>query len=331
MLEELTNLIKQNRPKLSVSSINTYVSTLKNLYFQVYPADKLEKKIDISKFYNHKDFIDYLSDVPSNKRKSILSALISLCVTPEQGLPYRKIMFEDIKVYNDEQVQQVKNENEEKNWINQDQLKTIFNEYKDMSMKIMKISIKKEITNGASYASMLTDIQYVQNFIILCLTSGLFIPPRRSLDWVAMIFDTKPQEADADVSIQLGGHNIYTNLKKNSKFVFVKYKTNSSFNVQEIAVPADLNDILQLWIKFISKFYKGNYLLFDSNGNKLTPVKLNQRLNKIFGGKISVNALRHSFITEKYVDKPMPPLAEILDTATAMAHNPITHLKYIKK
>jgi len=37
----------------------------------------------------------------------------------------------------------------------------------------------------------------------------------------------------------------------------------------------------------------------------LTSVKLNQRLNKIFGGKkISVNALRHTFLTEKYQDLP---------------------------
>ena len=75
MLEELINLIKQNRPKLSASSINTYVSTLKNLYFQVYPADKLEKKIEIAKFYNHKDFIDYLADIKGN------IDLLNLCVS----------------------------------------------------------------------------------------------------------------------------------------------------------------------------------------------------------------------------------------------------------
>jgi hypothetical protein len=35
--------------------------------------------------------------------------------------------------------------------------------------------------------------------------------------------------------------------------------------------------------------------------NKLSSVKLNQRLNKIFDNrKISVNGLRHSYLTDKY-------------------------------
>ena len=43
--------------------------------------------------------------------------------------------------------------------------------------------------------------------------------------------------------------------------------------------------------------------MFDKNFEPLTAVKLNQRLNKIFDGKkISVNALRHTFLTEKYGD-----------------------------
>ena len=35
--------------------------------------------------------------------------------------------------------------------------------------------------------------------------------------------------------------------------------------------------------------------------NKLSSVKLNQRINKIFKEKkVSVNALRHSYLTDKY-------------------------------
>jgi len=43
-----------------------------------------------------------------------------------------------------------------------------------------------------------------------------------------------------------------------------------------------------------------DYLFYDSNGNQLTNVKLNQRLNKIFGKKVSVNQLRHTYLTHKY-------------------------------
>ena len=42
-------------------------------------------------------------------------------------------------------------------------------------------------------------------------------------------------------------------------------------------------------------------MLFDSNMNKLSSVKLNQRLNKIFGEKkVGVNQLRHTYLTDKY-------------------------------
>ena len=44
-------------------------------------------------------------------------------------------------------------------------------------------------------------------------------------------------------------------------------------------------------------------MLVDTNGNKLNSVKLNQRLNSIFGGKkAAVNALRHSYLTGKYAE-----------------------------
>jgi hypothetical protein len=53
----------------------------------------------------------------------------------------------------------------------------------------------------------------------------------------------------------------------------------------------------------LKKWYDINnneYVLIDTKGNKLNQVKLNQRLNKIFDMKISVNALRHSYLTNKY-------------------------------
>ena len=56
--------------------------------------------------------------------------------------------------------------------------------------------------------------------------------------------------------------------------------------------------ILNEWIEINPT----DYLLFDSNGKQLNPVKLNQRLNKIFDKKTSVNALRKSYLTEKYGD-----------------------------
>ena len=52
-----------------------------------------------------------------------------------------------------------------------------------------------------------------------------------------------------------------------------------------------------------AKINPTDYLLFDANMNKLSSVKLNQRLNRIFDGKkVGVNQLRHTYLTDKFGD-----------------------------
>ena len=60
-----------------------------------------------------------------------------------------------------------------------------------------------------------------------------------------------------------------------------------------VEVPKPLQSILKKWITINPT----EYLLFDTNKNKLSSVKLNQRLNKIFNNKkVSINALIQSFV-----------------------------------
>ena len=57
-----------------------------------------------------------------------------------------------------------------------------------------------------------------------------------------------------------------------------------------------------------------DYLFFDSFFQPLSSVKLNQRLNKLFDNKrISVNALRHSYLSNKYQNT--------IDTNKALAND----------
>ena len=64
-------------------------------------------------------------------------------------------------------------------------------------------------------------------------------------------------------------------------------------------MPPELKAILQKWIKHGNNT---DYLLIDTNGNKLNSVKLNQRMNAIFGGKIATNQLRHTYLTDRYAE-----------------------------
>jgi hypothetical protein len=84
-------------------------------------------------------------------------------------------------------------------------------------------------------------------------------------------------------------------LEKNS-IHFNSYKTAKCYGEQVVTIPPILKNILNKWIKINPT----EYLLFDSNMNQLSSVKLNQRLNKIFDKKVSVNQLRHTYLTDKY-------------------------------
>jgi hypothetical protein len=117
----------------------------------------------------------------------------------------------------------------------------------------------------------------------VALVGGLFVPPRRSLDYT----NFKIKHIDPEL-----------NYLEKKTLIFNSYKTAKLYGKQIIECPPPLLKILKKWISINPT----EWLLFDSKGQKLTPVKLNQRLNKIFGEGKSINALRHCYLTDKYED-----------------------------
>jgi len=278
-MSTIEETILKNRPKLSKKSVVAYTSTLRNIYSKVYPKDI---KFMIKKFENYDDFIEVLKDVPSNKRKSILSALVVIC-GDDKCKQYRDLMIEDAQKYNNEQKEQVKNENQKENWITMEEIQKIYNKYLVAYKHLIK---KPDLTDS--------ELQIIQNYIIICLLSGLFIPPRRSLDYTEMVIKGVTKD-----KIKKDEHKIINhkdNYIDKNKFIFNTYKTAKFYGQQELEIPNELKKILSKWIKINPT----NYLLFDANNEKLSNVKLNQRLNKIFGKKISVNMLRHIYLSSKY-------------------------------
>ena len=206
--------------------------------------------------------------MPPNKRKTILSALV--IITDKK--PYRDLMLEDVRDYNKEINKQEKTPEQQASWINSNQVKEIYDELKRDADLLYK---KKQLT--------VNDLQQIQNFIILSVLSGIFIPPRRSKDYVD--FKTKNVDKEKD------------NYLEKNKFIFNSYKTAKTYGRQELDIPIQLKNI----ITKRNKTNPTNYLLFDTNMNPLTSVKLKQRFNKIFDGrKISVNMMRHSYLTDRF-------------------------------
>ena len=293
-MEVVKNYVKAKKPSLSASSITTYSSILKNLYKKVFG----DGDIDMEKFNQTDKVLEYLKNVPPNKRKTILSSLV--IITDKKA--YRDLMLEDVRDYNKEIHKQEKTEEQKESWVNTNQVKDILNELKTNTDLLYK---KKNLNLG--------DLQEIQSYIIMCLLGGVYIPPRRSKDYV----DFKIKNIDKSKD----------NYLDKNKMVFNSYKTAKTYGQQVVDIPVQLKNILAKWIKINPT----EYLLFDSNMNKLSSVKLNQRLNKIFGEKkVGVNQLRHTYLTDKY-SHTIAQKDDIKDTMGEMGSSANMLETYVKK
>jgi hypothetical protein len=154
----------------------------------------------------------------------------------------------------------------------------------------------------------------IQNYILLALTGGVYMAPRRSQDWV-MKWRNYDEAKD----------NFFD--AKGKRFVFNEFKTRKQKGQQIIEVPKPLLAILKKWIAVLPA--DEDYVLFDTKGNPITPSQITHRLNTIFDKPISTSMLRHIFLTSKFSGVN---LKDLKDTANAMGQNNIeTTLSYVKK
>jgi len=291
---DLSDVIKEKRPNLSAGSLRTYKSILTNLYRKCYPDDN---EIKLNKFDNEEIIMTHLKEIPFSKRKTTLAALVVLTGNKE----YNKLMMSDIKEYSDNQMLQKKDGKFAENMIPIADIETLLKKYETEA----KLLYKKEKLD-------MSDYQKIQNYILLCLTGGIYMAPRRSLDWV---MKHKNYNADEDN---------YVDLKK-KLFVFNSYKTKKTYGAQTEPIPKLLLVILKKWIAILPEDM--DYILFDNKGGAITPSQITHRLNSIFDKKISTSMLRHIFLTSKFSNVN---LKEIADTAASMGNSPKMALEYVK-
>jgi integrase len=298
---DIKEYLKDKRPNLSAGSLTTYTSILKNLFSKLNDGSK---DYDVKFFDNYKMILDHLKEVEPKKRKTILSALVVIC--PDDICEhYRSIMMNDIKVSKSIDIEQKKTEKQKENWITQDEIRE---KYDNMYQQLEPLFLVRKID-----AKSLTELQ---DLVLLALTSGIYIPPRRSLDWTDMMirgYDKSKESKD--------------NYMIKNKFYFNRYKTDKTYGLETIDIPLPLQNLLKKYISYLPTTQK--YLFVNRVGEKINSVRVTQALNRIFDGKrISVNMLRHSFISHKYKD--IPKLKDMMDTAKDMGHSILTALEYIK-
>lgn len=293
--KEIETKLKSNRPNLSASSVNTYTIILASIYRKCFPSEDF----NIHKFSTEADkIIEHLKDTTPSTRKTKLACLFVLSKNDK----YHTQMLHDIGSYNDDLSKQEKNDKQTASWVNTDQLKDKYNELKHTADLLYK---KQSHTAN--------DLSQIQDYILMCLYSNAFIPPRRLLDYT----NFKMREIDPEKD----------NYMDKNTFVFNAYKTAKVYGKQTVVIPVQLRNILNKW----NKLSGNDYLLFDKAGKALTNVKLNQRLKAILGNNSSVNAIRHGVLTDMFAPD-IEMQNKMKATATAMGTSASTiQQQYLKK
>lgn len=252
--------LKEKRPSLTESTLKTYQSILNSLWKKVYGKEEFT----MSKFNKVQPLKEKLDEMSLATRKTTLSALYVLTGNED----FRKLMMEDIEKTNGINSKQEMNEKQKEAYVSQEDL---HNRFLEMDKQIKAMYKSKDYNFGK-----------IQEYIILALLSGIYIPPRRSLDYTAFKIKNIDKEND--------------NYFDKNKFYFNKYKTSNKKGQQVVDVPKELVSILKKWISINPT----EYLLFDTNKNPMSSVKLNQKLQRMFGKKVGINTMRHSYMTDKY-------------------------------
>ena len=285
----LQEKLKEKRPNLSTSSVKTYISILSNIY------KKLNGEGNIEWFNKESNqILKCLEEKNDQTKKTNLSALFILTGNKE----YQSIMNLVMKKVNDNYKNQTMNEKQKENWISIDDIK---DKYNALSVDANLMLNKKKILNE----------NVMMEFLLMSFLSGVIMPPRRSLDYSEMKirnFDTKTD-----------------NYYKANKFYFNQYKTFKTYGLQILDVPKDLNNVLKKWIKINTN----DYMIYSSNGHKISCPQITRILNKVFGKKISTSMLRHIYLTNVYKD--VPQINKMENLANEMGHSVSTAMEYIKR
>ncbi len=292
-MKTIPERLKENKENISASSLKTYNSLLRSLYYNNHPKDT---DIDLEWYDKQDEVIDSLKVKPYSSRKTTYAALVAITKNNDK---YKKALLEDGRAYQEFINTQKKTDKQEANWKSFEEIKNVV----DTHYNKIKPLLKRKSLDDNEYKQF-------QDFIILCLTSGVYFPPRRSSDWIFMKIKNIDKAND--------------NYIDKKKFIFNKYKTAKFYGQQQVEIPKDLKPIIN---KFI-KFNPNEYLLTDGKGEQLSTIRLTQKLNTIFGNKISTSMLRHVFISSKLQD--VPALNDLKELATDMGHSVMEQLQYIK-
>lgn len=264
---------------------------------------------------------EFLSKFKTSTIKNYIAAIIVALTSYDDEYEetiekYREYLDEVVGKYKDEYENGEKSEKQEKNWISMKELKKVSNYWK-RELNERGVFSKRTVTNK--------ELMMLQKWLI----SNLFIhdenPPTR-LDYAPMeVIGFKEYE---DLSEKDKKENNFLVIKNRTKkfFSFNEYKTAGKYGEKIIDVGKKLNSVINIWLKYNTS----DSFLINTKGEPLTANGLGKLIKTVYastGKDITINMLRHIFITEKFpnVDN------EREEVAQKMGHSTDQQALYSKK
>ena len=319
-MESLKRAIDEKR-NIKPNSLNAYVISISKLH-KATEGDGEFKNLDFLK--DTKEIKEFLSSLKLSTQKNYLASIIvSLDAMNTKGKyddlikEYREILDDTHNKYVEDYENGEKSESQKKNWASMKELKKVMAMYlRDIKEREL---FSKEELNKKQMALM-------QKWVIANLFLNEENPPTR-LDYSPMEIISKGEYDKLDEEERKENNYLVVLSRNNKFFSFNEYKTSGKYGENQVKVGKKLNSVLNIWLKY----NKTDSLLLNSQGKPMSANGLGKEIKKVFeptGKNISVNMLRHIFISEKY---PKEKLDEKSQDAKKMVHSVDMQEKYSKK
>ena len=311
-MEKIREKIKQARPSLSESSLNSYTRNLRVLYQKLNETRKEPENINYLMDFDK--ITDFMDDWKLSTKKTYISSIVVALksfkkekkIIDKYGIFLTKLGEQ----YENRAREQKKTEREEKNWTSMTELYKVL---KIFQSKVRRHGIRKKKELDSNDKKTLLSL-LVLSLYLLDVEKH---PPRRLEDYASMkIVRGKKIPNDDDNFLM-----VYSRNKK--EFVFQNYKTKHIYKTQKFIVSPKMNAVLNLWLK-----YNDSDRLIPMSANQLSKF-LTSIFTKYLDKKISVNMIRKTYISDVYKD--VPALKKLSEKAEKMGHNVETAMKeYVK-
>jgi len=241
-----------------------------------------------------------LEDIKYNVRKTYLSAIVAISKGENEKIvaSYHQLMMSDADHYNTEQKENKMTEHQKENWMS----------WADIQEKRDKLKDRVWWVFGDANPDR-ENLLELQKYIITCCYT--LISPRRAKDFAEMKIREYDEAKD--------------NFYHKGVFTFNDYKTSRFYGKQTVKVPKTLELMLGRWIKKVPADQE--FLFTDYDGKKLTSSTIGKILISVFKKKVSVNMLRHAYIT----DSLGPKIKELEDEAKDMGQSVAQQKLYVKQ